>query len=130
MRCSGSTGLQEITHAMLWSMVGNIGAYVLVSLMTHQSVAERAQAARFVDVLRHEGDGLGGHLWKGTATVADLQVLLRRFLGVERADAALAEYARSGEASRTCNRCRPMRRSCNSRRRRSPARSAARRHGS
>ncbi len=90
----GLDGLQEITHAMLWSMLGNVGAYVLVSLMTRQSVAERAQAARFVDALRHDSEGLAGRLWKGTAALADLQVLLRRFLGVERADAALAQYAR------------------------------------
>jgi len=90
----GLSGLQEITHAMLWSMVGNIGAYILVSLLTEQSASERAQAARFVDALRGDAEGLAGRLWKGTAALADLQSLLRRFLGVERADAALAEYAR------------------------------------
>ena len=90
----GLTGLQEITHAMLWTMTGNIAAFVLVSLLTDQSAAERAQAARFVDALSHDAEGLAGRLWRGTAALSDLQNLLRRFLGVERADAALAAYAR------------------------------------
>jgi signal transduction histidine kinase len=34
------------------------------------------------------------HLWKGTASLPDLLALLARFLGPERAHAALAEYAR------------------------------------
>ena len=46
----GLAGLNDITHAMLWSMIANIGAYVVVSVFTRQSVAEQAQAARFVDV--------------------------------------------------------------------------------
>ena len=32
-RCSALAGLDQITHAMIWSMVANIGAYVAVSLI-------------------------------------------------------------------------------------------------
>jgi len=90
----GLTGLNDITHAMLWSMLVNIGAYVIVSTLSRQTVAEQAQAARFVDVFRHTGDGQDVHVWKGTASAPDLQALLARFLGTERARAAFAEYAR------------------------------------
>jgi Na+/proline symporter/signal transduction histidine kinase len=90
----GLAGLNDITHAMLWSMVGNIGAYVVVSGFTRQSVAEQAQAARFVDVFRRAGEGPDVHVWKGTASLPDLQTLLARFLGSERATAAVGEYAR------------------------------------
>ena len=31
--CSGLTGLDQITHAMIWSMIANIGAYVAVSVL-------------------------------------------------------------------------------------------------
>src|SRR5439155_14904324 len=51
----GLEGLNDITHAMLWSMIANVGTYVVVSVLTRQSVAEQAQAARFVDVFRREG---------------------------------------------------------------------------
>jgi Na+/proline symporter/signal transduction histidine kinase len=89
----GLDGLNNITHAMLWSMIANVGAYVLVSVLTRPSVAEQAQAARFVDVFRHD-QGLEMHLWKGTASLPKLVALVGRFLGAERAEAAIAEYAR------------------------------------
>jgi signal transduction histidine kinase len=57
-------------------------------------VAEQAQAARFVDVFRRAGDGPDVHVWKGTASLPDLLALLARFLGPERATAAVADYAR------------------------------------
>ncbi len=79
---------------MLWSMVANIGAYVVVSVFTRQSVAEQAQAARFVDVFRRAGEGPDVHVWRGEASLPDLRTLLARFLGPERADAALGDYAR------------------------------------
>ncbi len=88
----GLTGLNDITHALLWSMLANIGAYVGVSVLTRQDAAEQAQAARFVDVFRL-GGGVGVHAWKGTASLPDLQALLGRFLGPERARGALSDYA-------------------------------------
>jgi Na+/proline symporter/nitrogen-specific signal transduction histidine kinase len=90
----GLEGLNDITHAMLWSMIANVGAFVIVSSLSRQTVAEQAQAARFVDVFRHSGEGPGVHVWKGTASAPDLQTLLARFLGAERASAAFAAYAR------------------------------------
>ena len=90
----GLEGMNDITHAMLWSMIANIGAYVIVSVLARQSVAEQAQAARFVDVFRRDVEGLDAHFWKGTASLPDLRALLARFLGPERANAAIDEYAR------------------------------------
>ena len=96
----GLEGLNDITHAMLWSALANVGAFVLVSVLTRQSVSEQAQAARFVDVFRHGGEGPDVHVWKGSASLPELRALLSRFLGPERADAALAEHAqRRGVAS-------------------------------
>jgi signal transduction histidine kinase len=67
---------------------------VLVSAFSRQGVAEQAQAARFVDVFLRTGDGPDVHVWKGEASLPDLTALLARFLGPDRADAALADYAR------------------------------------
>ncbi len=89
----GLAGLNDITHAMLWSMVANIGAYCAVSVVTRQGPAEQAQAARFVDAFRRGEGDLDVRAWKGTASLPDLQALLARFLGAERAQAALADYA-------------------------------------
>ena len=89
----GLAGLDQITHAMLWSMIANVGLYVLVSLLDVQSAAEERQARVFVDVFRREGRG--GGFWRGTASARDLHRLLARFIGIPAADSAFAEYARA-----------------------------------
>jgi len=89
----GLTGLDQITHAMIWSMIANIGLYVGVSLASAQSAAERRQASVFVDVFRHESGG--ARFWRGTASARDLQQVLGRFIGAAAAEAAMAEHARA-----------------------------------
>lgn len=89
----GLGGLDEISHCLFWSMFANIGGYVAVSLLRAPSAAEASQATLFVDALRH-GRPAGAALWRGRAEIADLQALVGRFLGPQRAQAAFAEYAR------------------------------------
>jgi Na+/proline symporter/signal transduction histidine kinase len=90
----GLAGLDEITHAMIWSMLCNIGAYVGVSLKSRPSAIEQTQATLFVDVFKQTGESGGSRFWRGTASVPELYALLGRFLGLERADEAFASYAR------------------------------------
>ncbi len=73
----GLAGMDQITHAMIWSMVANIGAYVGVSLSVSPSAAEHRQASLFVDVFRQGGEAPGARFWRGTASVPDLYNLLR-----------------------------------------------------
>ncbi len=87
----GLTGLDQISHAMIWSMIANVGAYVIVSLSASPSADEHRQASLFVDVFRHEAGG--ARFWRGTASVPDLYSLLARFLGTATADSAFGEYA-------------------------------------
>src|SRR6266850_2518339 len=89
----GLAGLDQITHAMLWSMLANIGAYVGVSLAATPSVDEHRQASLFVDVFRQGGEASGARFWRGTASVPELHSLLARFLGAAAADEAFTEYA-------------------------------------
>ena len=88
----GLSGLDETTHAMLWSMIANVGAYVGVSLLVSQGPEEHRQASLFVDVFRHTGEG-GARFWRGTASVPQLYSLLARFMGAGSADEAFREYA-------------------------------------
>ncbi|HEV8257252.1 MAG TPA: sensor histidine kinase [Casimicrobiaceae bacterium] len=88
----GLSGLDQITHAMIWSMIANIGAYVAVSLSVSQSADEHRQASLFVDVFKQTGETGGARFWRGTASVPDLYNLLARFFGVASADSAFAEY--------------------------------------
>jgi Na+/proline symporter/signal transduction histidine kinase len=91
----GLTGLDDISHCLFWSMLANIGLYVAVSLWRQPTAAEHSQANLFVDVQRHVAAGSGPRFWRGSATVADLQTLLGRFIGPQRAAESMAAYARS-----------------------------------
>ncbi|OGA17034.1 MAG: histidine kinase [Betaproteobacteria bacterium RIFCSPLOWO2_02_FULL_66_14] len=90
----GLAGLDQITHAMLWSMIANLGAYVMVSLSGTQSAEEHRQASVFVDVFRRSPEGGGARFWRGTASATDLHHLLARFLGAAAADAAFRDHAK------------------------------------
>jgi Na+/proline symporter/nitrogen-specific signal transduction histidine kinase len=89
----GLSGLDQISHAMLWSMLANVGCYVGISLAGRPSPVEQGQAAQFVGV---EGarEGPGAPLWRGSAAITDLQGLLERFLGASGARDALLAHAR------------------------------------
>ncbi|TMG84860.1 MAG: histidine kinase, partial [Betaproteobacteria bacterium] len=89
----GLGGLDQISHAMIWSMIANVGAYVVVSLCVSPSADEHRQASLFVDVFRQTGEGGGARFWRGTASVPDLYSVLARFLGTATADSAFRDYA-------------------------------------
>ncbi len=96
----GLDGMDPLTHALFWSLLLNIGALAVVSLLDRPDLGERAQATAFVEVFRH-GDGplaAGSEpdvspadlQWRGTATVGDLKRVVARFLGPHRAETAFA----------------------------------------
>jgi hypothetical protein len=89
----GLARLDHITHAMIWSMIANIGAYVAVSLSTAQSADEHRQASLFVDVFKRSGEAGGARFWRGTASAPELFNLLARFLGPASADAVFRDFA-------------------------------------
>jgi Na+/proline symporter/nitrogen-specific signal transduction histidine kinase len=89
----GLSGLEQITHAMIWSMIANIGAYVGVSLSASPSAEEHRQASLFVDVFRQNPGEGGARFWRGTASVPDLYNVLARFLGTAGADESFRGHA-------------------------------------
>ncbi|MEX1034745.1 MAG: sensor histidine kinase [Sneathiella sp.] len=89
----GMEGLDRLTHAIFWSMLFNIGSYWLVSLLSQQTAIERIQGTLFVDVFGHTDDERDSRYWRGSATVADLQQLVGRFVGIQRAAQAFADFA-------------------------------------
>ena len=89
----GLSGLDQITHSMIWSMIANVGAYVLVSLAGQQSAEEHHQANLFVDVFKRDADR--ARFWRGTAQAPALHGMLSRFLSETGANESFARYARS-----------------------------------
>ncbi len=89
----GLSGIDNITHALFWSLTANIGCYVLVSLMRVPTALEASQATLFVDVFKREGT-TATTLWRGSAEVRDLQQLVSRFLGEAKTVRLFRNYAR------------------------------------
>jgi Na+/proline symporter/signal transduction histidine kinase len=90
----GLEGMEAIPHALMWSLMANIGCFVLVSLNSQQSAIERIQASLFVDSSPTGSRG-ASQFWRGNATVSDLLALASRFLGAEHAEAAFAGFAKT-----------------------------------
>ncbi len=101
----GLQGLDGLTHSLFWTLLANVGAYVVVSLWRAPSAREAGQAARFVDVGPGDDAAQGAEpaLWRGRAAVADLLPLLARFLGPARAQQLLADYAKRAGVARVAD---------------------------
>ncbi len=90
----GLAGLDNITHAMIWSMLANLGTYVGVSLFTSQSAQEAHQASLFVDVYR-QGTDAEAQYWRGSVDASELHTLLSRFVGERDANETFSAWART-----------------------------------
>lgn len=94
----GLEGLDPVSHAMVWSMLVNVGLFVGVSLGGRRDAVEHVQASLFVDAMRPPSGQREARLWRGTATVGALRELLERFVGRDGAEQALQAYARRAGA--------------------------------
>ena len=88
----GLEGLDPIAHALFWTLVFNVGLYVVVSLVTTQSMIERSQAVQFVDIFKRTSEG--ARIWRGKATIGDLRRLMNRFMGEGPTYQALRRFER------------------------------------
>ena len=90
----GLAGLDPTTHAMIWSMLVNVGLYIGVSVIGSQRASEHAQANLFVDVFHQSPEAQPGSRWRGGISAASLQTLLGRFVGPARAADLFSAYAK------------------------------------
>ena len=74
-------------------MLFNIITFIAVSLNSNKTVQETYQAELFVDIFRHSAVTESNVIWKGTASIPDLNSLLSNFLGQERAEKLISHYA-------------------------------------
>src|SRR5262249_29749948 len=87
----GLTGMDRTGHALVWSMLVNVGGYVAVSLARRPNAAERDQAVLFVDALAPAPPVRAPD---GRASVGELHAVLERFLGPASAEQEVRGYAR------------------------------------
>ncbi|ALG68462.1 sensor histidine kinase [Beggiatoa leptomitoformis] len=88
----GLTGLDNITHAVFWSLFFNLLGLIIVSLFSHKRTLERLQASLFVDVFHTERNEQI-YYRHGQGNIADLKALTIRFLGEEKTNQAFKNYA-------------------------------------
>jgi Na+/proline symporter/nitrogen-specific signal transduction histidine kinase len=82
-----------ISQASFWSLFINTVIFVTVSLMTTPSAIEHRQANIFVDIYKYANETVTQEVLKRSASLYDIQILVTRFLGKERATELLANYA-------------------------------------
>ncbi len=88
----GMEGMDRISHAAFWSLLLNTATYFVVSLYTKARPLEITQAVLFVDVEKYQEGNRDLDMIKREAKVADIWVLLNRFLGEERARGLLLTF--------------------------------------
>lgn len=81
-----------ITTVFFWSLFANTSLYVFVSLVSKQSNLERSQAELFVNIYNYSESVESSVVWKGKAFFPDVQSLLSRFLGEQRANYELRTF--------------------------------------
>ncbi|MFI4987361.1 MAG: NahK/ErcS family hybrid sensor histidine kinase/response regulator [Alphaproteobacteria bacterium] len=81
-----------LTHGVFWSLLANVAAYALVSLLSVPKVIERLQATAFVDADGNAGQ-LGLRHWHGSARVSEMATVAASYLGPDRAQRAFEDFA-------------------------------------
>ncbi len=94
----GVTGLDAVTHSLLFSLGLNILCFLLFSVQRKPQLLERMQAASFTHTV-NAGTMAQGLPWWSTAEVGELRLLAEKFVGKNATRQAFADYtaARRGE---------------------------------
>ncbi|MFN8522941.1 MAG: ATP-binding protein [Chloroflexota bacterium] len=90
----GLEGLDPWTHVLFWSLVFNVGGLVAGSAFLRSRSDELAQADGFVNCFRVPIRPAAGVAAVAADVRADLATLMSRFIGTDRANAILVEFAR------------------------------------
>jgi signal transduction histidine kinase/CheY-like chemotaxis protein/PAS domain-containing protein len=85
-----------LTHGVAWSLTGNILVFIVLSLLTRQSMVEKIQARAFVSPISRGRDARPLPS-ASDLTNADLRALADRFLGEAHAQRSFADFAEQEE---------------------------------
>jgi Na+/proline symporter/signal transduction histidine kinase len=93
----GLKGMDNISHGLFWSLLFNLGCYLYFSLTRKASSIEHNQAVIFVDIFEYSGQIENSSIWRGTAYVPDIQLLLSNFFGERRSEKVLRLFAQKNK---------------------------------
>jgi Na+/proline symporter/nitrogen-specific signal transduction histidine kinase len=87
----GVEGMDPLVHSVMWSILLNTGAFILVSILTFPKPLERLQGAQFVNVWEHSPTT--GSWTGGLAQSEDLLLMTQRILGAREAQTLFTKTA-------------------------------------
>ena len=93
----GLKGMDNISHGLFWSLLFNLGCYLYFSLTRNASSLEHNQAVIFVDIFEYSGQIENSSIWRGTAYLPDIQLLLSNFFGEKRSERVLKLFAQKNK---------------------------------
>lgn len=85
----GMPYLEPIPHALFWSLFFNVLIFAAVSVSHKGDYRERNYAEMFVNIDNYIVNHENAFVWRGTAYISDIEMVLIRFLGQERTTRAL-----------------------------------------
>ncbi|RZA21283.1 MAG: hybrid sensor histidine kinase/response regulator [Lysobacteraceae bacterium] len=88
----GLRGWDPLTHGVFWSLLGNIGAFVFVSMRHRPLLQDQLAAADYLDPYAHRPMQAPGG-WAGKVRGSELLTLAERILGEQHARRAFQDYA-------------------------------------
>lgn len=91
----GLTGMDPFTHALYWSMFFNVGSYVICSIILGQDEQERDQLKKFFGIFEHDRrkhHHIETRRLSKPVTITQFGSLLAKFIGIQEAQLAIAEY--------------------------------------
>lgn len=88
----GLKGLDMWSHSLLWTLFFNVGALVSLSFLFEQDEVQHDRAIRFVDVFSKPAGLEKKQRLSKAPSVTELVELMSKFIGDEKAEAAISSY--------------------------------------
>ena len=88
----GLSGFDMLTHSLLWTLFFNLGAFIVLSLLTDPDENEAEQAVKFVDVFEARREPFPRKRMSKAPAIVEFVDLMTKFIGEKQAQAAIAEY--------------------------------------
>ncbi|HIJ96184.1 MAG TPA: SpoIIE family protein phosphatase [Desulfuromonadales bacterium] len=95
----GLTGMDMWSHSLFWSMLFNLSAYIICSILLRQDEKEHEQVHKFIGIF--EQDRSYRHVERKRlskpVTITQFVTLMGKFIGVAEAEQAIAHYSAGRE---------------------------------
>ena len=90
----GLSGFDIWSHSLFWSMLFNMGGYLICSIILEQDETEREQAKKFIDVFEPHPNGVTWETKRLSKPITIMQFvnLMAKFIGEAQAHAAISDY--------------------------------------